>query len=126
MTPSATPKVTKEAIRKAEEIDLARCAFSLDGPNAEFHDHVRGMSGSFDLTMKAIEYLHELEILVQIITVITRYNTHVLDEMVKLVEELKCVLWNVFFLMPTGRGKQSDMISPLEHENVFRWLYETS
>lgn len=126
MTPSATPNVTKEAIRKAKEIGLSRWAFSLDGPNAEIHDRFRGMPGSFDLTIKAIEYLHELDIPVQINTVISRYNVHALDEMAKLVEKLKCVLWSVFFLVPTGRGKESDMISPAEHEKVFRWLYETS
>lgn len=35
MTPSATPNVTKDAIRKAKEVGLARWAFSLDGPTAE-------------------------------------------------------------------------------------------
>lgn len=49
MTPSATPNVTKDAIRKAKEVGLARWAFSLDGPTAEIHDHFRGTSGSFDL-----------------------------------------------------------------------------
>ncbi|WP_339240197.1 TIGR04053 family radical SAM/SPASM domain-containing protein [Geobacillus sp. FSL W8-0466] len=126
MTPSATPNVTKEAIRKAKEVGLSRWAFSLDGPNAEIHDHFRGVSGSFDLTIRAIHYLHELDIPVQINTVISRYNVHVLDEMAELVEKLKCVLWSVFFLVPTGRGKEEDMISPIEHERVFRWLYETS
>ncbi|MCH1625857.1 TIGR04053 family radical SAM/SPASM domain-containing protein [Fredinandcohnia quinoae] len=126
MTPSATPNVTKEAIEKAKEVGLARWAFSLDGPTAEIHDHFRGTQGSFDLTMNAIKYLHELEIPIQINTVISRYNVHVLEEMAKLVEDLDCVLWSVFFLVPTGRGKDSDMISPLEHEQVFRWLYELS
>lgn len=126
MTPSATPNVTKEAIQKAKIIGLARWAFSLDGPNAKIHDHFRGTSGSFDLTIKAIQYLHELEIPVQINTVISRYNVEVLDEMVELIEQLKCVLWSVFFLVPTGRGKDEDMISPVEHEKVFKWLYETS
>lgn len=126
MTPSATPNVTKEAIKKAKEVGLARWAFSLDGPNAEIHDHFRGTSGSFDLTIKAIQYLHELEIPVQINTVISRYNVHVLDEMVALVEKLKCVLWSVFFLVPTGRGKETDMITPVEHEKVFKWLFKTS
>ena len=41
MTPSATPNVTKEAIRKAKEVWLSRCAFSLYWPNAEIHDHFR-------------------------------------------------------------------------------------
>ncbi|AND38940.1 TIGR04053 family radical SAM/SPASM domain-containing protein [Cytobacillus oceanisediminis] len=126
MTPSATPNVTKEAIEKAKEVGLARWAFSLDGPKAEIHDHFRGTAGSFDLTIERIKYLHELEIPVQINTVISRYNIDYLEEMAKVVEELKCVLWSVFFLVPTGRGQETDMISPVEHEMVFTWLYNLS
>ncbi|NRD78406.1 TIGR04053 family radical SAM/SPASM domain-containing protein [Bacillus sp. BRMEA1] len=126
MTPSATPNVTKEAIKRAKEVGLSRWAFSLDGPTAEIHDHFRGTDGSFALTMERIKYLHELEIPIQINTVISRYNVEHLDEMAKLVEELKCVLWSVFFLVPTGRGQVSDMISPVEHEKVLRWLYDLS
>ncbi|MBG9589615.1 TIGR04053 family radical SAM/SPASM domain-containing protein [Cytobacillus firmus] len=126
MTPSATPNVTKEAIEKAKQVGLARWAFSLDGPNAEIHDHFRGTSGSFDLTIERIKYLHELEIPVQINTVISRYNINYLEEMAQVVEELKCVLWSVFFLVPTGRGQEKDMISPVEHEKVFTWLYNLS
>ncbi|WP_088035508.1 TIGR04053 family radical SAM/SPASM domain-containing protein [Evansella clarkii] len=126
MTPSATPNVTKEAMETAKEVGLSRWAFSLDGPNAEIHDHFRGTSGSFDLTMNAIKYLHELEMPLQINTVISNYNIDHLDEMAKLVEDLNCVLWSVFFLVPTGRGQESDMISPVQHEKVFQWLYDLS
>ncbi|PLR78860.1 radical SAM/SPASM domain-containing protein [Bacillus sp. V3-13] len=126
MTPSATPNVTKAAIEKAKEVGLSRWAFSLDGPTAEVHDHFRGTAGSFDLTLERIKYLHELEIPVQINTVISRYNIDYLDEMAQLVEDLQCVLWSVFFLVPTGRGQEKDMISPVEHEKVFTWLYQLS
>jgi AdoMet-dependent heme synthase len=126
MTPSATPNVTKEAIENAKEVGLSRWAFSIDGPRAEVHDHFRGTAGSFALTMERIKYLHELEIPIQINTVISRYNINYLDEMAKMVEDLDCVLWSVFFLVPTGRGQESDMISPVEHEKVFRWLYDLS
>ena len=126
MTPSATPNVTKEAIQKAKEVGLSRWAFSIDGPTAEIHDHFRGTAGSYDLTMERIKYLHELEIPIQINTVISRYNVKYLNEMAKMVEELNCVLWSVFFLVPTGRGQVSDMISPVEHEKVLRWLYDLS
>jgi AdoMet-dependent heme synthase len=126
MTPSATPNVTKEAIEKAKEVGLSRWAFSLDGPTAEIHDHFRGTAGSYDLTIERIKYLHELEIPVQINTVISRYNIDHLEEMAKVVEGLQCVLWSVFFLVPTGRGQESDMISPVQHEKVFKWLYELS
>ncbi|MEH7085105.1 TIGR04053 family radical SAM/SPASM domain-containing protein [Neobacillus drentensis] len=126
MTPSATPNVTKEAIEKAKEVGLARWAFSIDGPKAEIHDHFRGTAGSFDLTMEKIKYLHEVGLPIQINTVISRYNIDYLDEMAKMVEDLGCVLWSVFFLVPTGRGQESDMISPIQHEKVFRWLYDLS
>lgn len=126
MTPSATPNVTKEAIEKAKEVGLSRWAFSIDGPTAGIHDHFRGTAGSFDLTMERIKYLHELEIPIQINTVISRYNVDFLEEMAKMVEDLKCVLWSVFFLVPTGRGQVTDMISPALHEKVLRWLYDLS
>ncbi|MGG7618508.1 TIGR04053 family radical SAM/SPASM domain-containing protein [Bacillus coreaensis] len=126
MTPSATPNVTKESIEKAKEVGLSRWAFSLDGPTAEIHDHFRGTAGSFDLTIERIQYLHELEIPIQINTVISRFNYEYLDEMAELVEKLQCVLWSVFFLVPTGRGQEKDMISPVEHEKVFIWLQELS
>jgi AdoMet-dependent heme synthase len=126
MTPSATPNVTKEAMKKAKDVGLARWAFSIDGPNAEVHDHFRGTKGSFDLTMKAINYLHELEMPLQINTVISRYNVNYLDEMAEMVENLNCVLWSVFFLVPTGRAQLDDMISPKEHERVLQWLYQLS
>src|SRR5699024_5737923 len=119
-----TPNVTKEAMQKAKDIGLARWAFSIDGHNAEIHDHFRGTTGSFDLTMRAIKYLHELEMPLQINTVISKYNYEYLDEMAEMVENLDCVLWSVFFLVPTGRGKLDDMISPAEHERVLRWLYQ--
>ncbi|MBO1003613.1 TIGR04053 family radical SAM/SPASM domain-containing protein [Pseudogracilibacillus auburnensis] len=126
MTPSATPNVTKEAMEKAKEVGIARWAFSIDGHNAEVHDHFRGVSGSFDLTMQAISYLHELQMPLQINTVISKYNYPYLDDLAEMVEQLGCVLWSVFFLVPTGRGKESDMISPVEHEKTLRWLYSLS
>ncbi|WCK52420.1 TIGR04053 family radical SAM/SPASM domain-containing protein [Aneurinibacillus sp. Ricciae_BoGa-3] len=126
MTPSATPKVTKEAIRRAKEVGLARWAFSVDGPTAEIHDRFRGAPGSFELTQRALAYLNELEIPIQINTTISRYNVDYLEEMATWMQQWDAVLWSVFFLVPTGRGKETDMISPEQHDRVFAWLYEKS
>lgn len=84
-----------------------------------------GLRGSFDLTMKSIDHLKSLGMPLQINTVISNYNIDYLEEMAALMEELECVLWSVFFLVPIGRGQRDDMISPADHERVFRWLYDT-
>lgn len=126
MTPSATPLVTKKAIEKAKEVGLSRWAFSLDGSTAAIHDAFRGTSGSFDLTISSIEYLKELNIPIQINTTVSKYNIEDLEKIAVLVESFGVVLWSVFFLVPTGRGQLEDMISPVQHERVFHWLYKLS
>ena len=43
-----------------------------------------------------------------------------------MVAQLQAVTWDVFFLVPTGRGQADDMVSPEEHEALFHWLYDLS
>ncbi len=126
MTPSATPNVTKEKMQRAKEVGLSRWGFSLDAPRAEIHDQFRGTPGSFALTLEKVKYLNELDMPLQINTVISRYNYEHLEEMAELVAEMKVVMWYIFLLVPTGRGQLDACISPTEHEKVFRWLYQLS
>ncbi len=124
MTPSATDNVTKERMKRAKEVGLSRWGFSLDGPTPAIHDHFRGTPGSFDLTLEKIKYLNELEMPLQINTVISKYNYDSLEQMAELVKDLKAVMWYIFLLVPTGRGQLDACLTPAEHEKVFRWLYE--
>ncbi|ARK30427.1 TIGR04053 family radical SAM/SPASM domain-containing protein [Halalkalibacter krulwichiae] len=124
MTPSATPRVTKKVMEKAKVAGLSRWAFSLDGHNRDIHDHFRGTKGSFDLTMKAIRHLKELKMPLQINTVVSKFNVKHMREIAELVSELEAVLWSVFFLVPTGRGKNLQPITPDQHEEVMNWLVD--
>jgi radical SAM protein len=126
LTPSATPLLTQEAIRRLKQCGLARLAISLDGPSAEIHDAFRRVSGSYDWTLRAVRWAREIGLPVQINTTITRHNLQYLDSMVALLEQLDIVLWSVFFLVPTGRGSTIDLISAEEFEQVFDRLYQTS
>ncbi|WP_246589775.1 TIGR04053 family radical SAM/SPASM domain-containing protein [Desertibacillus haloalkaliphilus] len=123
MTPSATPKVTKSAIEKAKDLGLSRWAFSLDGSKAEIHDHFRGTRGSYDLTMNGIDHLQKLNIPIQINTTVSNYNLNDLEAIAEKVKDMGAVLWSLFFLIPTGRGMQKDMITPKQHEAVMKWMY---
>ncbi|WP_096198992.1 TIGR04053 family radical SAM/SPASM domain-containing protein [Bacillus sp. FJAT-45350] len=124
MTPSATPKVTKEAVDRAKEVGLSRWAFSLDGSTAEIHDHFRGTKGSFETTMKGISYLKEAKIPIQVNTTVSAYNLHDLEEISKQVKKMGAVLWSLFFLIPTGRAQEKDMLPAEQHEKVMEWLVQ--
>ena len=126
MTPSATPLLTKEAIAKVKESGLARLAVSLDGSTAEIHDAFRRVPGSYQCTLDAIRRACELDLPVQINTTITRRNLDNFEAMVRLLETLDIALWSVFFLVPTGRGQTTDLVTAEEFEMIFAKLYQTS
>lgn len=126
MTPSATPRVTEAAMRKAVDIGLDRWAFSLDGSTADIHDRFRGTSGSYDLTMRSLATLRKLGMPLQINTTVSRYNKDDLQAIADMIGDMGVVMWSVFFLVPTGRGKAGDMLSSDECEEVLNWLAEMS
>jgi AdoMet-dependent heme synthase len=73
-----------------------------------------------------VRWAREVGLPVQINTTITRHNLAMLDDIIDLLETLDITLWSVFFLVPTGRGSDIDLISAEEFEQVFAKLYETS
>src|SRR5215469_9214855 len=126
LTPSVTPLLTREVIQHFKQCGLARLAVSLDGSCREVHDQFRGMSGSFDRTMEAIEWANTTGLPVQINTTYSRRNVEDFDGIAHLVESKEITLWSVFFLVPTGRGRFDDLLSADEVEAIFAKLYELS
>jgi len=126
LTPSATPLLTREALVRLQASGLARLAISLDGPTAAIHDAFRRVPGSYEWTLRAVRWAGEIALPAQINTTITRHNLAQLDDMIALLETLEIVLWSVFFLVPTGRGQSTDLITAEEFEQVFEELYQTS
>jgi radical SAM protein with 4Fe4S-binding SPASM domain len=51
---------------------------------------------------------------------------HDLDNLCALFEKLAIVMWNVFFLVPVGRGQLGDLLSGEDFEQVFGKIYELS
>ena len=126
LTPTTTRLVTPEALARVREAGVRRVAISIDGPTAEAHDAFRGFPGSFEIALTIARDAVAADLSLQINTTISRYNLHLLEEMVELVARSGAVQWSLFFLVPTGRARAADMISSEEHERVFHWLYDLS
>ena len=126
VTPSATPMLTREAIFKMKEAGVVRLGISLDGSTPEIHDNFRSLSGAWARTIQAIEWAGEAGLPIQVHTTISRHNAHDLDNLCNLFETLNIVMWNVFFLVPVGRGQLDDLLSGEEFEHVFGKIYELS
>ena len=126
LTPSATPLLTEAAVEKMKDHGLSRIAVSLDASCAELHDDFRRVPGSFDITLNAIRAAKRLDIPVQVNTTVSRRTIADLPRMVEVLSDLGIVMWSVFFLVPVGRAKNADLVSPEEVEDLFGFLYDTS
>ncbi len=124
LTPSATPLLTPAFLGEVVDAGLSRLAMSLDGASARVHDDFRRVEGSFDLTWGALAEARRLDLSTQVNTTVTRRTVGDLARMADALAESGIALWSVFFLVPTGRGQESDLIDGDEHEAVFHQLAE--
>ena len=124
--PAATPKLTLNLLKKLKAAGLAQMALSLDGPTSKIHDHFRGVDGAFDLTIRGAEYAHKVGLPLQINTTFCGYNFDLFDEIAQLVKDIGVVFWEVFFLVPMGRGKLLKQITAKQCEKLFEKLYRFS
>jgi radical SAM protein with 4Fe4S-binding SPASM domain len=126
VTPSATPLLTRDAVFRMKDAGLVRLGISLDGSTPSIHDAFRGLPGAWARTIQAIEWANEAGIPIQVHSTISRHNAQDLDNLCNLFEKLAIIMWNVFFLVPVGRGQLADLLSGEEFEQVFGKIYELS
>lgn len=124
--PAATPLLTPAVVQAFKGAGLDQMALSLDASAPGTHDRFRGVEGAFQKTMGAIQWAHEVRLPVQINSVINRHNVDDLDRLIDLVQQLRIVFWEVFFLVPTGRGALLPGLSAQEYEEVFSKLYQAA
>jgi radical SAM protein with 4Fe4S-binding SPASM domain len=118
-----TPLLEAAVISELKACGLMRVGFWLHDPTAALHDSYWGISGLHRRTLNIIGTCHEVQLPVQINTIVSRRNLHALDSMVELLAQLDVVLWNVVFFVPASRDEASTMLTAGEHEDVFAKLY---
>ncbi len=122
VSPSATALVTSERLERLAELGVSRVSFSLDGATAEAHDAFRGFPGTFDRTLAIIRRAREAGLGFHVNTTVTRHTRRDLPAIADLMAESGAVVWDLFFLVPTGRALAEDLMSAEEHEEVFGWV----
>lgn len=123
--PAATEALTPAVLQELAAAGLDQVALSLDYPRAALHDDFRGVAGAFDRSLQAARWAREIGLPLQVNTTVAAETAPYLEEMAALVEELGVVFWEVFFLVPTGRGSVLSGLAPEQHERVFDLLYRT-
>jgi len=101
-------------------------ALSIDGGSALAHDEFRQEQGSFEQTIHAAKEIRRAGLPLQINTTVCTETVDELPAIREIVADLDAVLWSVFFLVPVGRGRILDPISPDHAEQVMEWLSDVA
>jgi len=123
-SPSATKLVTRAAIERVRDVGVDMVHVSLDGSCPDVHDAFRRVPGAFQRTMEIAHDVRDVGLPLQIGTTVSRHNLDDLPAIGDVVQRIGATVWNVFFLVPTGRAEQQAMLTPREHEAVLHWLAE--
>lgn len=122
MSPSGT-QVSPDSVARLKQAGVQRISVSLDGSTAELHDGFRGVPGAFAEAVRSLGYAREGGLPFQINTTVTQHNRHDLAAMLALAVELGAVAWDVFMLVPTGRGSVQMAVSPEEYEATIAFVH---
>lgn len=113
-----------ETVQKMIDHGVSGAGISLDSIDSVNHDRFRGMEGAYEATMNGIEAIKRanLDFLVQ--TSMTRWNYDEIPEIVEFAYQLGAKVFNLYFLVRTGRGKTVMDITPAQYEGMLSTLFE--
>ena len=114
---------TKDRLRELKDVGVAACSFSVDGPEREMHDTFRGVDGAWDAVMSAMAAARAVDLPFQVNTVVRKETIGVLDAIYSLALDAGATRLDLFFLVPTGRGRIIDGQVPNDAETdaVIAW-----
>ena len=116
--------ITENLARRLADAGARGLSLSLDALDAERHDRFRMVRGAWQNTVDGAEILNRtgLPFIVQ-----TTAGAHNLGELEAIAdfahERLAAKVWNLYFLVPTGRGQFVSDITPAQYDEVLASLY---
>jgi radical SAM protein with 4Fe4S-binding SPASM domain len=112
--------INEEITNKLKNSGVMRVSISLDGASAKKHDANRGL-GSFEAAMSGIDNLGG-RIDFQINFTLTKKNESDVLPIFDLAESKAARALHFFFMVPTGRGRDEDLISSMRQMELLNLI----
>jgi MoaA/NifB/PqqE/SkfB family radical SAM enzyme len=126
LAPAVTPDMTIERLATLQAAGIQTMSLSIDGSAAARHDEFRGVPGTFEMTMRVVDWAHRLDLPLQINTLVTDETLPDLPATYELMKTLGIMRWSLFLLISMGRGSGLREIGPVDSERLNHWLYDLS
>ncbi len=118
--------ITKEVAAKIKAAGIEYAGVSLDGANEKTHDAMRNQPGCFKKALQALKNCAEIELKAGIRVTVTRTNYREIGRLLDLSLELNVPRFCVYWLVPSGRGREiyDIQLEPEETARILDLLYQ--
>jgi radical SAM protein with 4Fe4S-binding SPASM domain len=117
-------RITENLARRLTEAGARGLSLSLDALDADRHDRFRRVRGAWRNTVEGAAILHRTGLPFIVQTTAGAHNLGELDAIADFAHDrLAARVWNLYFLVPTGRGQFVSDITPAQYDEVLASLY---
>src|ERR671911_723811 len=117
-------RITENLARRLAAAGARGLSLSLDALDPDRHDRFRNVRGAWRNTVEGAEILSRTGLPFIVQTTAGSHNLGELDAIADFAHErLAAKVWNLYFLVPTGRGQFVSDITPAQYDEVLASLY---
>ena len=117
-------RITENVAQRLAEAGARGLSLSLDALDPERHDRFRMVRGAWQNTVDGAGILNRTGLPFIVQTTAGSHNLGELDAIADFAHErLAAKVWNLYFLVPTGRGQFVSDITPAQYDEVLAALY---
>ena len=117
-------RITENLARRLADAGARGLSLSLDALDPDRHDRFRKVRGAWRNTVEGANILNGTGLPFIVQTTAGSHNLGELDAIADFAHErLAAKVWNLYFLVPTGRGQFVSDITPAQYDEVLASLY---
>ena len=116
--------ITENLATRLAEAGVRGLSLSLDALDPERHDRFRNVRGAWRNTVEGAQILHRTGLPFIVQTTVGSHNLGELEAIADFAHDrLGAKVWNLYFLVPTGRGQFVSDMTPAQYDEVLASLY---
>ena len=117
-------RITENVAKRLAEAGARGLSLSLDALDPDRHDRFRRVRGAWQNTVDGAEILNRTGLPFIVQTTAGSHNHGELEAIADFAHDrLAAKVWNLYFLVPTGRGQFVSDMSPAQYDDVLSSLY---
>ena len=117
-------RITENVARHLADAGARGLSLSLDALDPDRHDHFRRVRGAWQNTVDGAQILNRTGLSFIVQTTAGSHNLQELDAIADFAyERLAAKVWNLYFLVPTGRGQFVSDMAASQYDEVLASLY---